>query len=54
MLVLTGMSLANRETPYEEAKTSVKTFIGEESKVKESHACIKLDETSLDENEEAL
>ena len=55
MLVLTGMNYANKETLYEEAKTSLRKFKGDftEGKVS-SNLSIKLQPAFLAENEEAL
>ena len=55
MLVLTGMDYANKETPYEEAKTSLKKFKGDFTEGKaSSNLSIKLEPAFLAENEEAL
>ena len=55
MLVLTGMNYANKETLYEEAKTSLKKFKGDFTEgTASSNLSIKLEPTFLAENEEAL
>ena len=52
MLVLTGMDFEEKEKLYDQAKSSLKKFMGDSS-VK-SEKAIKLDPTFLAENEEAL
>ena len=51
MLVLTGMSHANKETMYEEAKTSLKKFKGDFTEGKaSSNLSDKLEPAFLAEN----
>ena len=55
MLVLTGMNYANKETLYEEAKTSLKKFKGDFTEGKaSSNLSIKLEQAFLAENAEVL
>ena len=55
MLVLTGMNYANKETLYEEAKTSLKKFKGNFTERKaSSNLRIKLEPAFFAENKEAL
>ena len=58
MLVVTGMDFTKKEELYEQAKTSLRKFKGDQAYVggysNESNVAIKLEPTFLAENEEAL
>ena len=56
MLVLTGMNYAEKNTLYEQAKKSLKTFKGDQAeyKLNSGTAATKLDATYLAANEDVL
>ncbi len=54
MLVLTGMDFKQKENLYEQAKTSLRKFLGDGRSTKNASVAVKLEPAFLAEHEEAL